>query len=180
MGNLQGPDQAGIVNLGKRNYGYGRVSTEDQNLDSQFEALKCMGIFEDRIYYDVESGTSIYRKGYGQLCHLICMGKVGRVTVYRIDRLGRDHYELISFFMLIEKHGVELESICEPFVKDWNKSSWAFRATWDAIGDARYELMRLKERQRRGIDVQQELIRRGLRKRPMGRPRRNLHEAGIL
>lgn len=153
-------------------FGYGRVSTDDQNPDLQFEALKAAGLESFQIFFDVESGTQINRPEYQRLIRKIKEGLVNKITVNRIDRLGRDHYELIAFFKLVEDHKVELNSLCEPFVKDWNKSSWAFRATWDAIGDARYELLRLKERQRQGIDAAQDAIRRGTRKRPMGRPRK--------
>lgn len=138
--------------------GYGRVSTDDQNPDLQYEALKRAGLQEKQIFFDVESGTHIYRREYQKLISKIKDGQVSKITVNRIDRLGRDHYELIYFFKLVEDHNVELVSLCEPFVKDWNKSAWAFRATWDTIGDARYELLRLKERQRQGIDAKKDPI----------------------
>ncbi len=158
-------------------WGYVRISSDDQNPDLQFEALKAAGIPPERIICDIESGTHNFRRGYRRVIRYIMGGKIKKLTFNRIDRLGRDHYELVSFLQLAERHDVVIVSLCEPFVQEWNRSSWAFRATWDAIGDARYELLRLKERQRQGIDVQQELIRRGLRTRPMGRPRkRNLAE----
>ncbi|KPQ42206.1 MAG: hypothetical protein MPEBLZ_03256 [Candidatus Methanoperedens nitroreducens] len=133
--------------------GYGRISTDDQNPELQFEALKRAGLEEKQIFFDIESGTHNNRAEYQKLIGKIKDGHVKKITVNRIDRLGRDHYELIYFFKLVEDHNVELESLCEPFVKDWNKSCWAFRATWEAIGDARYELLRLRERQRQGIDA---------------------------
>jgi DNA invertase Pin-like site-specific DNA recombinase len=139
-------------------FGYGRVSTDDQNPDLQDEALKRAGLDSSHIFFDVESGTQNNRREYQKLIRKIIDGQVKKITVNRIDRLGRDHYELIYFFKLVEDHNVELVSLCEPFVKDWNKSAWAFRATWDTIGDARYELLRLKERQRQGIDAKKDPV----------------------
>lgn len=160
-------------------WGYVRVSSDDQNPDLQFEAMKAAGILPERIISDVESGTHKNRPGYQRIIRYINDGRVRKLTFNRIDRLGRDHYELVSFLQLVEKHNVVIVSLCEPFVQSWNRSSWAFRATWESVGDARYELLRLHERQRQGIDAAQELIRRGIRKRSMGRPRkRNL--AGVL
>ncbi len=153
-------------------WGYVRVSTDNQNPDLQFEALKAAGIPPHRIISDVESGTHIFRPGYQKLIKLINMGNIKKLTFNRIDRLGRDHYELVSFLKLADEKNIVIVSLCEPFVKEWNKSSWAFRATWEAVGDARYELLRLKERQRQGIDTAQDAIRRGTRTKGMGRPRK--------
>ena len=130
---------------------YARVSADHQNLGSQLDALVAVGFKKTDILVDIESGTHDDRKSYQVLCELIRKGQVLEVWVYRIDRLGRNHYELVSFLHLLESSGCELISICEPYIEHWRSSSWAFRATWDAIGDARYELLRLKERQAAGI-----------------------------
>lgn len=102
------------------------------------------------------------RTAYTKLIKAITEGNIETVVVYRIDRLGRNPIELVSFFWeILEKYNIEIVSLMEPFANTWNKSSWAFRATWDSIGDARYELLRLKERQRAGIDAKKDLIRIG-------------------
>lgn len=145
---------------------YARVSADHQNLDSQLDALVAAGFRKEDILVDIESGTRDDRQAYQDLCELIRKGHVQEVWVYRIDRLGRNHYELISFLHLLEDSGCDLVSICEPFVKGWRFSSWAFRATWDAIGDARYELLRLKERQKAGIAAAK------ARGKHLGRPRK--------
>ena len=141
--------------------GYARVSADNQNPDLQYVALAAVGLKPDQIILDVETGTNSKRKGYQKICQGIHEAEIDLVVVNRIDRLGRDHYELISFLKLLETVETEefsclLASICEPFVLQWRGSSWAFRATWDAIGDARYELLRLKERQRQGIDAKKD------------------------
>lgn len=145
---------------------YARVSADHQNLGSQIDALVAAGFSKWEILTDIESGTHDDRKSYQVLCDLIRSGQVLEVWVYRIDRLGRNHYELVSFLKLLEDTDCESISICEPFFREWRRSSWAFRATWDAIGDARYELLRLKERQAAGIAAAK------ARGKHLGRPRK--------
>lgn len=153
--------------------GYTRVSSNEQNPAMQIDVLTASGLPKNRILMDYDSGMIINRHDYQVLVKLITGDKLDYVAVYRVDRLGRDQYELISFLKLTEEHNCGIFSMCEPFALHWRESSWAFRAMWEAIGDARYELLRLKERQRQGIDTQQDLIRRGLRTRSMGRPRKS-------
>ena len=131
--------------------GYVRISTDDQKTDLQMDALKPKKL--DRIFIDIETGTTAKRRDYQTLLKLMGIGEISEVHFYRVDRLGRDHYELVNFLQLIELHEVYIESVTEPFVRVWNTTPWGFRAMWDAIGDARYELLRLKERQRAGIDA---------------------------
>jgi len=58
---------------------------------------------------------------------------------------------ILTICVALEDYECELISVCEPFVKDWKSSSRAFRALWEAIGDARFELLRRREHQRTGI-----------------------------
>lgn len=161
-----------LVRCSRNPIGYVRVSTDDQNPDLQYSALAGIGLKKSQIICDMESGTHSKRPGYQIIYRGILEGNIDLVACNRIDRIGRDHYELVSFLHILEDSGCLLGSICEPFVLHWRESAWAFRATWDAIGDARYELMRLKERQRQGIDAAQEAIKNGKRTKSMGRPRR--------
>ncbi|MGZ8509245.1 MAG: recombinase family protein [Chitinophagaceae bacterium] len=140
--------------------GYIRVSTEDQNPRLQEDCIKAYGV--DLVFKDIDSGMNDERRAYTKLIESIERGEIEEVVVYRIDRLGRNPIELVSFFWnVLDKYLVEINSLMEPFANSWNRSSWAFRATWDAIGDARYELLRLKERQRAGIDAKKEAVRNG-------------------
>ena len=145
---------------------YARVSADHQNLGSQIDAFIAAGFSKSEILVDIESGTHDDRKSYQVLCDRIRSGECQEVWVYRIDRLGRNHYELVSFLKLLEDTDCESISICEPFFREWRRSSWAFRATWDASGDARYELLRLKERQAAGIAAAR------ARGKHLGRPRK--------
>ncbi len=65
--------------------GYARVSTIDQNLDLQLDALKnigCEKLFEDKI-----SGSTLNRPGLTKA--LEDLRKGGTIVVWKLDRLGR-------------------------------------------------------------------------------------------
>lgn len=87
--------------------GYARVSSEDQSLDLQIDALKkagCKKIFEDK-----RSGAGIERPGLNALLNSLREGDV--VIVWRLDRLGRSLRDLLALADQFEKEGVGLSSI---------------------------------------------------------------------
>lgn len=150
---------------------YMRVSTEEQNLDLQEGLLKALK--PDRIYSDKDSGINSARKAYVELCRDIQDGVIGEVTVYRLDRLGRDPRELIHFFVdLLEFHQVTFNSLTEPWLTRWNQGPMEFQMWWMQLGMARFELLLLKDRQKRGIAAAK------ARGQHMGRPRTNFPGPG--
>jgi DNA invertase Pin-like site-specific DNA recombinase len=77
--------------------GYARVSTEDQNLDLQMDALNKAGCEKISTDHGV-SGISVNRVGLSQAIAAVGAGDV--LVVWKLDRLGRS----LSFFIeLIEK-----------------------------------------------------------------------------
>lgn len=65
--------------------GYARVSTRDQNLDLQRDALRAAGC--DRIYEDTTSGTRAKRPGLAKALDQLRDGDT--LVVWKLDRLGR-------------------------------------------------------------------------------------------
>lgn len=89
--------------------GYARVSTEDQNLDLQFDALKeagCERIFEDKI-----SGLKTERDGLSQAMQSLRQGDT--LVVWKLDRLGRSLQHLISVINELKEEGVYFRSLKE-------------------------------------------------------------------
>lgn len=89
--------------------GYARVSTQDQNLDLQNDALKkagCEKIFEDKV-----SGAKIERKGLDEALEYVRSGDV--LVVWKLDRLGRGLRDLIDKMQDLEKRGVGFKSLTE-------------------------------------------------------------------
>ena len=89
--------------------GYARVSTHDQSLDLQTDALKNAGC--EKIIVDVASGSKHDRSGIDQLREVLRKGDV--LVVWRLDRLGRSLKQLIALIEEFESLGVGFKSITE-------------------------------------------------------------------
>lgn len=89
--------------------GYARVSSFDQNLDLQKDALQRAGC--DRIIVDRASGKRTERPGLNTLKEILRQGDV--VVVWRLDRLGRSLKDLIEWVNHLDQLGVALKSLEE-------------------------------------------------------------------
>lgn len=77
-----------------RNFGYARVSTSQQSLDTQIKALKHAGVESHRIFTDKASGKNTERHGLNLLKLKIEAGDV--IFITKLDRLGRDTADMIK------------------------------------------------------------------------------------
>ncbi|WP_298111479.1 recombinase family protein [Bradyrhizobium sp.] len=90
--------------------GYARVSTQDQNLAGQLEALKAAGA--ETIYREKISGVRADRP---QLAKLMASLKAGDVVmVTKLDRLGRSTRELLELIERIGQAGAAFRSLGDP------------------------------------------------------------------
>ena len=89
--------------------GYARVSTYEQNLDLQTDALQkegCKQIFTDKI-----SGTKANKPNFEKLMEYARQGDT--IVVWKLDRLGRSTVKLIEFMEELKKKGIHLKSLNE-------------------------------------------------------------------
>ncbi len=89
--------------------GYARVSTADQSLDLQVDSLKQWGC--DRIFTDTASGADCEREGYRKA--LASLNEGDTLIVWRLDRLSRSIWELVSTMKDLNDRGIYFLSICE-------------------------------------------------------------------
>lgn len=82
-------------------FGYARVSSREQNEDRQIIALKEMGVPENHIYIDKQSGKDFDRKQYKKLVRKLNSNSV--LYVKSIDRLGRNYQDLQDQWRIITK-----------------------------------------------------------------------------
>ena len=82
-------------------YGYARVSSKDQNLDRQLDALWAFPIDKSNVYADKASGKDFERPMYKRLMEAMRPGDV--LVVKSIDRLGRNYDEIIEEWRHITK-----------------------------------------------------------------------------
>ena len=83
-------------------HGYIRVSTKEQNIDRQAEALIKAGVLKENIYIDMVSGKNFNRPQYKRL---LKRSKSGDVLIIKsIDRLGRNYKEIMEQWAVITKN----------------------------------------------------------------------------
>jgi DNA invertase Pin-like site-specific DNA recombinase len=89
--------------------GYARVSTDDQHLDLQRDALISAGC--ERVFEDTASGVKAERVGLTALLVNLRQGDI--VVIWRLDRLGRSLKDLINLVERLDTAGVGLQSLKE-------------------------------------------------------------------
>ena len=82
-------------------YGYMRVSSKEQNEDRQKIALTEMGVPDNNIYMDKQSGKDFERTQYKRLLRKLNENSV--LYIKSIDRLGRNYGELNEQWRIITK-----------------------------------------------------------------------------
>ena len=91
--------------------GYARVSTEDQSLEMQVDALKKIGIDDRHIYQERLSALSKKRVAFRAALDFCRKGDT--LVVWKIDRLSRTLSELIFLLDSLKEKGIELRSLTE-------------------------------------------------------------------
>lgn len=97
---------------------YGRVSTDDQSLASQLPDLERYAKALDRPplwFKDHFTGKTMERPGMESLLGAIRAGKVSKVVVWRLDRLGRTAKGLLDLLEECQRLNVGIVSIREGF-----------------------------------------------------------------
>lgn len=92
--------------------GYARVSTDDQDMALQTDALRAAGVTDEDMFADHGvSGAQAIRPG---LDRLLSVAKAGdTITVWRLDRLGRSVVHLATLAEDLRARGVGLRSLTD-------------------------------------------------------------------
>ena len=151
--------------------GYARVSTDDQNLDLQRDALRLAGC--EKIYEDRISGAKAARPGLAMALEVARDGDV--LTVWRLDRLGRSLHDLILLGRKLDEAGIGLMSVQEKI----DTSSSGGRLVFHMYGAlAEFERALVRERTRAGLDAARARGRKGGRKHRLT-PERRAHAVDL-
>ena len=140
--------------------GYARVSTQDQNLDLQTEALTkagCKRIFNDKI-----SGSRAERPGLTKALEMLREGDT--LIVWKLDRLGRSVKNLVDLVGELHKQGIQFKSLTDA-IDTGTPSGRFFFHVMATLAEMEREL--IVERTRAGLDVARQLGRKGGRKPKM-------------
>lgn len=140
--------------------GYARVSTRDQNLDLQVDALKAAGCV--RIFTDKASGAGIARQGLDDAQSHIRQGDT--LIVWKLDRLGRSVKHLVEFVGELQEKGIEFRSLTDGIDTSTPAGRFFFHMM-AALAEMERDLIR--ERTRAGLDAARSRGLLGGRKRAM-------------
>lgn len=139
--------------------GYARVSTDDQNLNLQHDALKNAGC--ERIFDDQITGSKIQRPGLEAALEFAREGDV--FVVWRLDRLSRSLKDLIEMIALLDDKKIGLRSLHESI----NTSSSSGKLIFHIFGAlAEFERNLIRERTHAGLQAARARGRKG------GRPKK--------
>ena len=140
--------------------GYARVSTGDQNLDLQKNALiraECELVFED-----MASGKNARRPGLKRVLRRLRPGDV--LVVWKLDRLGRSVRDLITLVSELQARGVNFPSLTDSIDTSTPAGRFFFHVM-SALAEMEREL--IVERTRAGLAAAREQGRVGGRRRVM-------------
>jgi DNA invertase Pin-like site-specific DNA recombinase len=147
--------------------GYARVSTDDQNLDLQRDALTLAGCSKQ--YEDKESGAKAERPGLLTALEVLRDGDT--LVVWRLDRLGRSLKDLIALVEKLEKNGVALKSLQENIDTGSNGGKLVFHL-FGAL--AEFERNLIRERTQAGLSAARARGRTGGRPKALDSNKRQL------
>ena len=140
--------------------GYARVSTQDQNLELQVDALTkagCKKIFDDKI-----SGSRAERPGLTKALEML--REDDTLVVWKLDRLGRSVKNLVNLVGELHKQGIQFKSLTDA-IDTGTPSGRFFFHVMASLAEMERELT--VERTRAGLEVARQLGRKGGRKRQM-------------
>jgi DNA invertase Pin-like site-specific DNA recombinase len=140
--------------------GYARVSTLEQNLDLQLQALKkagCRRIFQEKI----SAGTR-NRPEFQRMLDQIRVGDT--IAVWKLDRLARSTRDLLETMETIQQIGAKFQSLSEPWADTTTHAGKMIMTIFAGI--AEFERGLIRERTSAGREAARK---RGVR---FGRPRK--------
>lgn len=124
------PSRKTKTDSGGVRWGYGRVSTLDQNPDSQHDALEEAGVPEGRMFIEKASTRLATRPKLEELRKLLSPGDT--VVVTKADRIARSTLDLLQIVASFDEAGVTLEILTGAFNRDdpWGKALFGIQAVF--------------------------------------------------
>jgi DNA invertase Pin-like site-specific DNA recombinase len=150
--------------------GYARVSTDDQDLTLQIDALTKHGIPKTYIFMDKLSGAKTDRPGLTKCLDTLQSGDI--LVVWRLDRLGRSMRHLITLVEELRARGVGFRSLNEGAIDTTCASGELIFNIFSAL--AQFERRLIQERTKAGLAAARARGRKG------GRPPINPGEAKVV
>ena len=124
----------------KKTFGYARVSTVGQSLETQLHGLKAAGC--QRIFREKVSGARADRRELNRLLGALAAGDV--VVVTRIDRLARSTFDLFAIVKSIVDRKAQFRSLAEPWADTSTATGSLMIAVLGGLADVERDLIRTR------------------------------------
>jgi DNA invertase Pin-like site-specific DNA recombinase len=105
--------------------GYARVSTPDQNLSLQLDALKAAGC--EKVFTDIAGGSQAQCQGLQSAVEYLREGDT--IVVWRLDRLGRSLRKLIDLINSLHEQGIGFKSLVDAIDTSTPTGQFFFHVT---------------------------------------------------
>lgn len=141
-------------------FAYVRVSTKDQNLDRQINAINDYALKEniviDRIFEEYASGKNFDRDIYKSLKNILKKGDI--LIIKELDRLGRHMGQIKTEWEYLQSIGIEIIVVDTPILNTRNKTDLEKTLIHNIIFEimiylAQKEREKIKIRQAEGISI---------------------------
>lgn len=142
--------------------GYARVSTQDQNLEMQLDALQKAGC--EKVFQEKASGIKSDRPQLAAMQQILREGDV--IYIYKLDRLGRSLKHLLEMTSDFEKRGIGLVSINDSIDTTTAQGRLIFNIFASL---AEFERDLIRERTKSGLDAARARGRKGGRSRGLSK-----------
>jgi len=137
--------------------GYARVSTNEQDIKLQLDALKKAGCREKFIFIDKASGARAERPGLETCLKTLVPGDT--LLVWRLDRLGRSMPHLVTLVEDLLKKKISFKSICDGVIDTTTASGELIFNIFSSL--AQFERRLIQERTRAGLKAARARGRKG-------------------
>lgn len=141
--------------------GYARVSTQDQDVQLQINALEKAGCSKNMIFIDKVSGAKSNRPGLENCLNSLTAGDT--LLVWRLDRLGRSMTHLVQLVEDLGKQSISFRSLCDGVIDTTTASGELIFNIFSAL--AQFERKLIQERTRAGLEAARARGKTGGRKR---------------
>lgn len=141
--------------------GYARVSTKDQELELQIDALEKAGCKKHQIFVDIISGSKAQRPGLEKCLAELAAGDT--LLVWRLDRLGRSMPHLVSLVEGLRVKDIGFKSICDGAIDTTTASGELIFNIFSSL--AQFERKLIQERTKAGLEAARTRGKKGGRKK---------------
>jgi DNA invertase Pin-like site-specific DNA recombinase len=131
--------------------GYARVSTPDQDVSLQLDAIRRAGCLDDQTFLDIASGAGTARPGLEACVQRLASGDT--LVLWRLDRLGRPMTHLVTLIDELLRRQIRLRSLSDGALDTTTASGELVFHLFSALAQFERRLVQERTRAARGTQT---------------------------